>query len=155
MKKLCRLALVLPCLTAVPPAAQAQDPPARYVRAEGGIAVETPWFAARVGRAVRDGTLAVDAGVGGSPTGRGYLSLTGGFEARFRSEKKVSPFGRLEVGYMSQSHGLSYGVVSLGAGLSFRLDRAWSARVGLMRSLQIGDSISGPDWAFVGVEYRW
>jgi hypothetical protein len=155
MKSLCRVALVLPCLASLPLPAEAQDPPARYVRTEGGVAVEVPWFAARVGRALRGGALAVDAGVGGSLTGRGYLSLTGGLEARFRSEKRVSPFARLEVGFMSQSQGQSYGVVSLGAGLSFRLDRSWSARVGLMRSLQIEDSVSGPDWVFVGMEYRW
>ena len=150
-----RIALAVLCVACAAPVAAEDMYPARYARAEAGVAVEVPWLAARIGRTLSGGALALDLGAGGSFEGRGFLTLTGGLEARAFTRSRVSPFARAEGGLLSQSRAGISGVVSLGGGLSLRLDREWSARAGLMRSLQVSDVLVGPDYAFLGVERRW
>ena len=124
-----------------------------FVRAEAGQAVEVPWVAARVGRILSGGSLALDASVSGSP-GQAIVSVTGGVEARAWHRHRVSPFCRFEMGALAESRGRSYAVLSAGGGLAVRLDPSWSLRVGLVRSFQ-GDGLLGPDYGFVGIERRW
>ena len=69
--------------------------------------------------------------------------------------RAVSPYGRAEAGGLAASGGRSYLVLSLGAGLAFRLHDRWSARIGFTRSQDSGDSVSGPDSVQIGLEYRW
>jgi hypothetical protein len=133
----------------------AGDGPAWYARGEAGQAVTVPWLGARLGRVLQDGPLALDLGAGGSFGGRGFVTLTGGLEVRAFASDRVSPFARVEGGVMSRSMEGSNGVFSLGGGLAVRLSRAWSVRAGLMRSLQVSDSLSGPDYAYLGLETRW
>jgi hypothetical protein len=145
--------LVLSLVSAA--SAGAQELPERYVRADVGQAVEVPWLGVRAGWTDDEGTVGLDLGLAGSPEGRGFLALTGGLEGRIEPQGRVSPFGRLEIGAMAQSHGGGYGVVSLGGGLAVRLHPSWALRTGFMYSLHLGDSIHGPDFVFVGLERRW
>jgi hypothetical protein len=149
-----RVLLSLLCLTWALPAA-AQEFPAHYARGDVGHAVEVPWLGVRVGRIADGGSVGLDLGFAGSPEGRGWAALTGGFEARIEPRRRVSPFGRLEIGAMAQYNGGAYGVVSLGGGLAVRLVPSWALRTGFMYSLHFGDSIHGPDYVFVGLERRW
>jgi opacity protein-like surface antigen len=134
--------------------ASAQDLSNWYARAEGGQAVAVSWAGARVGRTLGRG-LAVDVGVGGTPEGRGSLSLTGAVEARALERHRVSVFTRAEAGLLASASGESYLVLGLGGGLAVRLDPKWSLRAGFSRSLNIGDVVLGPDYAYVGIEHRW
>ncbi len=149
-----RVRVLMLCLACAAPVA-AQDPPTWYARGDVGQAVEVPWLGVRVGRVEDEGSVGLDLGFAGSPEERGWVALTGGLEGRIESRRRVSPFGRLEVGAMAQHSGRAYGVVSLGGGLAVRVHRSWALRAGFMYSLHLGDSIHGPDYVFVGTEYRW
>lgn len=149
-----RVRFLVCCLACAAPAV-AQEVPTWYARGDVGQAVEVPWLGARVGRIAGGGSVGLDLGLAGSPEGRGFIALTGGLEGRIAPRRRVSPFGRLEIGAMSQSQGRAYGVVSLGGGLAVRLVPSWALRAGFMYSLRLADSIYGPDFVFVGMEYRW
>jgi hypothetical protein len=122
-----------------------------YARGEGGQAVDVPFGAIRVGHSL-PGHVWVDAGL---EAGDGFTTLTAGLEVRAAAEKPVFLFARTEVGPLAASGGQKYLVASLGAGLGVRLAERWSARAGFTRSLQLGDSVLGPDSLQAGLEYRW
>jgi hypothetical protein len=146
--------VVLPCLLALVPVggARAEGLRPTYVRAEIGPAVDVLWLEARVGRALGDGPAALDVGVGGS---EGVVDVTGGLEVRTDPDADFSLFGRLDLGILAESRGTTHGVVNLGGGVAVRLNRAWSARLGVSRGLALGDGVLGPDRVYVGMEYRW
>jgi hypothetical protein len=131
-----------------------QELPKSYVRGDLGQAVEVPWLGLHAGRTAQEGAVGLDLGLSGSP-GEGVMAFTAGLEVRAASARLVSPFGRLELGGLVASRGGPWGVVSLGGGLAVRVSRSWALRAGLMYSLDAGDSIHGPDYAFVGIEYRF
>jgi len=146
-------------MCAVP--AGAQEFPAFYVRGElGGAEIHStgglgsPWGGVRVGRAFgRSGAFALDVGAAGGFSDGGFGTATAGIELRASSRDAVSPFVRLEAGWMNDSFG-SCGVGGLGSGLSLRLKPAMSVRGGVLACAHCGDG-AGPLVAFVGVEYRW
>jgi len=133
-------------------AARAQGARPTYVRGEIGPAVEVLWLEARVGRTLGASPFALDAGVG---AWEGGVALTGGLEVSTRRDARVSVFARLDLGVLMESGRENYGLVNLGGGLAFRLNPAWSVRLGVSRSLPLGESILGPDRAYVGMEYRF
>jgi len=89
---------------------------------------------------------------GGSSEG-GFRTYTGGLEVPAFARSRVSPFVRLEMGYMTDHVGPSF-VAGLGSGLTVRLNESWALRAGAMSNRHASDGI-GPVGAFVGVEYRW
>jgi len=150
---------VLLVLCAVP--AAAQEFPAFYVRGELGggeihseSGLRSPWGGVKVGRAFgQGGVFALDVGVAGGSSDGGFGTATAGIELRAFARDAVSPFVRLEAGWMNDSFG-PCGVGGLGGGLSFRVKPAMSVRGGVLVCAHCGDG-SGPVVAFIGLEYRW
>lgn len=161
-----RAALLVLCLACATPAAGQDLFPAWYARGELGATeihgthdlleadLDDSWFGARVGRAFGwEGTFALDLGVAGSPADGGFVTVTGGFEARTFARSRVSPFLRLEAGLLDGSPGLC-AMTGWGGGVTFRVIRPVSLRAGVL----FGGHCSGgrgPVAASVGVEYRW
>ena len=146
--------------------AAAQDSPAWYVRGDVGGAeihgagglrdagLDSVWLGARVGRAFGEsGILATDLGVGWGSSDGGFSTYTAGLELRAFTRSQVSPFIRLEVGYMTEPIG-DCGVAGLGGGVSIRASRSVSLRGSVMSNVHCSDGV-GPVGAAVGVELQW
>lgn len=161
-----RVLLFALCLAGAVPALAQDLYPAWYARGELGVTeihgtpdlaeadLDSPWFGARVGRAFgQSGIFALDAGVAGSSADGGFVTVTGGLELRAFARSRVSPFFRLETGYMDESLGGCF-VIGWGAGLSFRVSDPVSLRAGALLCAHCWEG-TGPVVASVGVEYRW
>ena len=150
---------VLSLMCVVP--AVAQEFPAFYVRGElGGAEIHSdgglgsPWGGVRVGRAFgRGGVFALDVGAAGGASAGGFATATAGMELRAFAREAVSPFVRVDAGWMNDSFG-PCGVGGLGGGVAFRVKPAMSVRGGVLACAHCGDG-AGPVVAFVGFEYRW
>ena len=160
-----RAVLVLVLATCALPAA-AQDFPTWYARGElggaeihgsGGLqeaSLNALWFGGRVGRAFGErGLFAFDVGLARGSSEGGFSTYTAGLELRAFARSRVSPFVRLEMGYMTDHVGPSF-VGGLGGGLTVRLNESLALRAGAMSNSHASDGL-GPVGAYVGVEYRW
>ena len=158
------LLVVLVVAWALP--ATAQDFPTWYARGQlggaeihgsGGLqdaSLNALWFGGRVGRAFGEsGAVALDVGLGRGSSEGGFWTYTGGLELRAFARSRVSPYVRLEMGYMTDHAGPSF-VGVLGGGLTVRLTESWALRAGAMSGGHASDG-SGPVGAHVGVEIRW
>jgi hypothetical protein len=161
-----RILLVTAFLAGAAPTVAQDMYPAWYARGELGAAeihgssdlaevdLDSPWLGARIGRAFgRRGIFALDAGVAVSAADGGFVSATGGLELRAFARGRVSPFLRLEAGYMDDRLGGCV-VVGWGGGLSFRVSDPISLRAGVLVCAHCWDG-AGPVVASGGVEYRW
>jgi hypothetical protein len=70
-----------------------------------------------------------------------------------RVSSDVSPYGGLEMGYLSDTVG-GCAVGSLGAGVAVRVAPPLAVRAGIMSGSHSSDG-TGPVSAPVGLEYRW
>ena len=160
-----RALLVLVLVICALPAG-AQDFPTWYTRGElggaeihgsGGLqeaSLNALWFGGRVGRAFGErGIIALDVGLARGSSEGGFTTYTGGLELRAFARSRVSPFVRLEMGYMTDHVGPSF-VGGLGGGLTVRLNESLALRAGAMSNSHASDGL-GPVGAYVGVEYRW
>jgi hypothetical protein len=135
--------------------------PARYVRGGLGAAeihgssdLDDGWFGARVGRAFGEsGTFALDLGAARSSADGGFFTATVGLELRAFARRRISPFGRLELGFLNDEVGDCL-VGGWGGGLSVRVTDPLSLRAGVLLCSHCSDG-TGPVVASVGVEYRW
>ncbi len=162
-----RALLVLVLVTCALPAA-AQDFPTWFARGElggaeihgsGGLqeaSLNALWFGGRVGRAFGErGFFALDVGLARGSSDGGFATYTGGLEFRAFARSRVSPYARLELGRMTEESLGPCVVVSLGGGVSVRVNKSMAVRVGAMTGGHCFDGGMGPDGAFVGVEFRW
>lgn len=161
-----RTAFVVLCVACAAPSAAQDLFPAWFVRGALGATenhgthdlqeadLDSSWLEARVGRAFGwKGTFALDAGVAGSSGDGGFVSVTGGLEARALARSRVSPFLRLEAGFLNDSLGGCF-VIGWGGGVAFRVVDPISLRAGVLLCDHCSDG-TGPVVAQVGVEYRW
>jgi len=160
----CGLLFVIVSLLGAGPA-PAQDYPAWYVRGalgatemhgSGGLTeadLDQTWLEGRVGRALGErGMVAVDAGVAHSSGKIAFTTVTAGLELRAFPRSLVSPWARLEGGYLNEEIG-SCLVGGWGIGLAVRAYRRLSLRGGLTANAHCSDT--GPLGASVGLEFRW
>jgi hypothetical protein len=82
-----------------------------------------------------------------------FTTFTGGLELRAFARSLVSPFARLEAGYLTEAIGNCF-VGGWGLGLSVRATRGLALRGGMMANAHCTDG-TGPLVASAGLEFRW
>jgi hypothetical protein len=110
------------------------------------------WAEARLGRSFAGGVLSADLGLAFSGSDEAFGSLTVGVEALPLPKAVVSPFARVEAGFLGEPEYSGY-VVGIGGGLAVRVGDRLSLRGGATWGTH-GD-VEGPVTYYGGAEIRW